>query len=212
MKNILKKSLLLCCLYYTVAIVSCNYCKCSPSPDREYKYKELLITSMQYSFEGDSTYTVSQSSKDTLANNEYGISIQINYELISQALPTKNFDFVNSAYACDCVLGNSFSNDSLNNLRILTLNDFDNEHPAGTDITANFKILNQNYSPKYISYEPIDKFAGNYLYAIDYNGQTTLSLYLSNTNKVSKSVAFEVIIDGANGTQYKAKTKSTFLK
>ena len=76
----------------------------------------------------------------------YGIRIKVHCETTASATVPFSF-FLSSGYAFSCRCGEPvqyLAKDSITSLRIITINDFDTEHKAGSDITDHFK-LNAGY-------------------------------------------------------------------
>lgn len=86
----------------------------------------------------------------------YGIRIILTTEATARQKPAFSF-FIQSAYAfsCKCEAGTQYlPRDSVVNLRIFTLNDFDAEYPAGSEISDYFRILSSDHYttvPGYLS-------------------------------------------------------------
>lgn len=77
----------------------------------------------------------------------YGIRIVLTTEATVWQKPAFSF-FIQNAYAfsCKCEAGTQYlPRDSVINLRIYTLNDFDAQYPAGSEISDYFRILNSDH-------------------------------------------------------------------
>ena len=104
----------------------------------------------------------------TILKEAYGL--QIEFSLIQLACnKTLNFSAFNSAYATSCGCPPELqylAQDTISAIRIKTLNNFDQTHPADSDISGYFKVLDyDNYitiqelidAPEMIYYEKPDK-------------------------------------------------------
>ncbi len=211
MKSIIKKSLVIALVYYVMAIIGCVKCKCQNAENKEFKYREMMVQNVGYYFTAGKAFTVSDLNVDTSANTQYGISVRLSYDLAYQALQRGTFGMMNSAYACDCNTGFAFTQDPFESLSIITQNDLDDTHPAGSNINEYFKIVSTNENGT-LTYYDLNYGTKNGLFSIDWNGQSNKDLYFSNPKAVNKVVACEIKIKSKTGKIYSAITKPVFLK
>ena len=89
--------------------------------------------------------------------NYSGLDLKYLFDFTSKHQPKKqrSSGFIPAAYACSCVasgtLGSKF--ESLESLEITTLNNFDEEHPAGSSLNDIFRINGQTIE-QYIEDQP----------------------------------------------------------
>src|SRR5687768_8173772 len=109
-------------------IVSC--CNCVEPVLKNYTNKSISVSNLDNS---GTNPLVSTSA--SIIKAAYGIRIQLLRE-ITACTNKPNSIFFQSAYAnrCDCPLPNQFvPKDSIATIKIFTLSDFDNSHPANSD-------------------------------------------------------------------------------
>jgi len=128
-------------------IVSC--CECQPPV--EFKYTFDCIETFHLDNSGQAPAIVD---KGVIHKEAYGI--QIEYSLLPLAC-NKPFSFsaFNAAYAysCRCPPDIQYlAQDTISAIRIKNLNDFDQTHPADSDISDYFKVLDYD---KYITFQEL---------------------------------------------------------
>jgi len=87
-----------------------------------------------------------------VTKNAYGIRVYLASSINSSSFvdnTIKNAQFIGKSYALGCKQNYSLSN-RIVSFKIYTVNDFDQYHKAGSDITEYFNGLNKEYGP-YIS-------------------------------------------------------------
>lgn len=120
-----------------ITITQNNYCSINANPIDSFDNEDDAV-----------------SSADTIAKNNFGLRVSIE---TSEGLCQKPTSIFTSAYACKCP--EPYQNAptvAIKEIRIRTLNDFDNTHQAGDIITEYFE---QFYGPIYKS---IDQFSLNF--------------------------------------------------
>ena len=118
-------------------------CGC-PSPIGEYFDIEGITLSKRKS-SGTCCTAVLQENEEISFSDFYGIVLQYEVRFHSSNHKPQNswgFSLINSAYACSCVengwLGSK--EEKINNLSIITLNDFDDNHIANEEINDLFEV------------------------------------------------------------------------
>jgi hypothetical protein len=98
-----------------------------------------------------------ESDSSQLNKNAYGIRIYLVREQVSYTKPNSSI-FIQSAYAVDCFCPTNtyLARDSILSIKIFTVNDFDSQHAANSDVTDYFKIIH--------SYQSIENYVANIQY------------------------------------------------
>jgi hypothetical protein len=112
-----------------------------PTKYGEYSYKTLLLKNLDYS----EIHTPRQSDSVQFDENAYGIRLHLTREKIVIAYRKQiNSILIQSAYALSTNCPPEYilsAKDSIVSIKILTLNDFDDQHSKNSDITAYFKVF-----------------------------------------------------------------------
>lgn len=116
------------------ACCTCNY----ETEKKRYINSGFSITNIDNSGE-----TAIESSAENINKKAYGIRLKINRESLTfHKKHTTQYLFTSSAYAmsCDCPPTISYSPyDTIQSIKIITLQNFNNDKPANTEITEYFK-------------------------------------------------------------------------
>lgn len=139
-------------------IVSC--CGgCGEPLELHYTNKEIIISSLDNRGEVPLV-----SSSTTFIKTAYGIRINFTRENIACIKKTNTF-FIQSANAlsCKCPPDHYLPRDSITSLKIFTLNDFDSNHSANSDISDYFKVFKKN------TFTPISSYLKNSDSSLYYN-------------------------------------------
>ncbi|MDF2189553.1 DUF5034 domain-containing protein [Paraflavitalea sp. CAU 1676] len=121
-------------------VVSC--CNCVEPVIQRYTNKTISVFNLNNSGAEPQVTTA-----DTVAKRAFGIRVQLEREKMACLQKSRSL-FIQSAYAfgCRCPPPTQYRpKDSIEAIRILTLNDFDNTHLAGADVSTYFKV----YKPYY---------------------------------------------------------------
>ncbi len=146
-------------------------------------------------------------SEDEIGKNAYGIQLAMEK---SESLcfhgkslfiaPTLN------AFKCDCLLDEYIALDTIQDIRVRTVNDFDMEHPAGTDVSEYFFSDQEDV---YISISDLMlRINGpNFLY----NGSSTFNLLLLTAPMQGVEHQFNIEIDMTDGRSFIEQTDKVDL-
>lgn len=178
-------------------MISC--CDCDEPLMANFTYKNLSIEHL------DNSGTEPISTNESVLKTAYGIRLTINREEIANLNHTK-FLFMQSAYAIscdDCAEKKFLPKDSITSIRIITLNDFDENHPADSDISAYFKVYKfRVYST--IS-EHIETFLNHYInYPSQFESED--DFLLMNAPTINTQHAFKIEIHLSDGTILEQQT------
>ena len=112
----------------------------------DYSHKALLLKNLDNS--GEKTF-VSESSQ--LNKNAYGIRLYLSREAIANISQNNCKQikpmFIQSAYATSCICPPAYiytASDSIMSIKIITLNDFDNQHLENSLVTECFKVAHSH--------------------------------------------------------------------
>jgi hypothetical protein len=147
--------------------------------------------------------------EDTVPKKAYGIRINLNAAALACAAPKPGF-LLNSSYAFSCKCGPAnvlFARDSMIQIQVFTQNDFDEQHLAGAELTAYFKLFKHpNYIEisDWVQTKTNTKFEG-----MDLN--SSFDLLLMTAPKVLTQHAFKVRISLSDGRVFEAITSSIVL-
>ena len=138
-------------------IVSC--CNCGEPLVLHYTNKQVIISSLDN--RGEQPLV---SASTTFIKTAYGIKINIIRENIACIKKTYTF-LIQSANArkCSCPSNHYLPRDSITSLKIFTLNDFDSNHSANSDISPYFKVFKEN------TFTPISSYLKNSDNSLNYN-------------------------------------------
>jgi hypothetical protein len=143
--------------------LSISCCDCPPTTSYKYSFDSVDIFNIDNS--GQTPVLVTSG---TIPKEAYGMQIECSLKQIAFN-KFRVFETFNSVYAYDCFCPPEIeyiAQDTITDLRIMSLNDFDETHPANSNISEYFKVLThktyitiQNYidSPEIIYYEVPDK-------------------------------------------------------
>ncbi|WP_221390570.1 DUF5034 domain-containing protein [Dyadobacter sp. NIV53] len=130
--------ILLLLLFPLMAEVLVACCDCTDPLIGHYTNKTIVVNNIDNSGSEPMTTTANSVPKEA-----YGIRTQLNREETACLNPFK-YLFIQTAYAtsCGCPPPNQLlARDSVIAIQIFTLNDFDVNHPANSDISDYFKIF-----------------------------------------------------------------------
>ena len=133
-------------------IISCNPCDCPETTTYKYKFDSVKILHIDNS--GQTPVVVDTG---TIPKEAYGLQLECS---LSKLAFHKSSDFTgfNSSYAFECFCPPEtqyFAQDTISEIRITSLNAFDNTHPVNSEISDYFKVLTYNTYitiQKYIDY------------------------------------------------------------
>jgi hypothetical protein len=178
-------------------------CECDNVETSHYTFQSIAVQHLDNS--GPSPVTAS----GQVLKHAYGIGVTINREQTARVEPIPcNFSFFQSAYANDCVSGEYVAVDTISTFKIFSLADFDETHPANSDISAYFKISNLN------GYTALDDYVDVYGASTIYNPgelQNELQILLMTPPTLGTTHQFKVEIVLTDGTVIEKTTTSIDL-
>jgi hypothetical protein len=153
------KKLFLVLLFPFIADLAISCCNCLDTLTHHYSNKTIAVSALD-----NSGREPKEISAGSVFKTAYGIRVQLVREKIVR-VDKPGIVFGQAAYAYDCFCNPTdefLPNDSITAIRVLTLNDFNSDHPANSDVSGYFKV----YTP--YSFYTIDdylKYQGNTFYS-----------------------------------------------
>lgn len=183
-------------------VVSC--CNCIEPVIQHYTNKTISLSHLD-----NSGQEAIVSASNTVLKSAYGIRLQLIREKLA-CLQQRPSLFLPSAYAmgCHCPPPQQYlAKDSIASITLFTLADFDNDHPAGADLSGYFKV----YKP--YSYTPIEDFVKNAPGTLfdERELSTTIDLFLMAVPAVGGDHRFKVQVRLSDGRILEQETSPVKL-
>jgi hypothetical protein len=153
------KKLFLVLIFPFIADLAISCCNCLDTLTHHYSNKTLKVSSLDNS--GQEPKEISAGSVFKAA---YGIRVQLVREKVVHInKPAIVFGQAAWAYGCHCPPTDEFlPNDSVIAIRVLTLYNFNSDHPANSDVSAYFKV----YTPyNFQTLDAYTKYIGTSFYS-----------------------------------------------
>lgn len=206
MKKLLRNTALIAVFYFIIVLVNAC-CNCRDYQKPWYFTIEAINTlNTEFQIEGDTSIRMLPFSSDSIKKQKFGILIYLEAKRIAAIQNTNPLNFT-SAYACKCDIDNQILIDSITEIHVKTLFDFDADHLSGTNVDAYFNHLQTTYDSTkiHIEYLPLNKI----LY--DKRPQQSINLYLLKNPTLNQNVQFELLLKTAKGKTYYDTTASVIL-
>ncbi|MES2388819.1 MAG: DUF5034 domain-containing protein [Bacteroidota bacterium] len=192
-------------------LIAC--CDCGNTVYTHFTYKQFEVANLDNS--GPALFV---SNADSLLKTAYGIRLLSQTEVVASAAK-KNFSlFLSPALATSCECEPPFTNiprDTVTSFSIITLSNFDNAHPAGSDITTCFKYFrNRHASYSYYEIAFMKKLFNHFLNYTDDDGtpEDYYDLLLMVPPAQRGRYSFNVKISLSNGKAFNLFTPEILLK
>lgn len=171
-------------------VVSC--CECVDPIFQNYTNKAISINNLDNS--GKEPIV---SASTAIIKTAYGIRIQLHREKIA-CIEGPNSIFIQSAFAtsCDCPPPYQFlPKDSITTIKILSLNDFNSNHSANSEISDYFKVFN------HYSFSTIQEYLKNTRSVLNYESEfeIKIDLLLMTAPTINNQQKFRVQITLSDG-------------
>jgi hypothetical protein len=186
-------ALMLFCVVYTVALVSCNLGNdCGKAVKMDYRTVNLEVKNLKLEEHNSSAQTYSfkaVAEGEELKFHEYFWEIYFKKELFSQKKANLNSSIMSSAFACDPVIPDDV--EELLSITVISNSDFNNEYPKGTDLSPILDVLVAQISSE-IKYErlKLKDFIDSKL-----KGEDLIYLVFNTPPSVDQLYQFEVTMD-----------------
>ena len=196
----LKKAITLYLVTFILGIILSGCCNCNNQNFR-FRWKDLKLSSRAYTINAGSVNSVADTGTN-FAGKGYLLQVFLSGELIAANHSWAN-GLVNQAYACKCAGDSYQSQQSITQLRVFTVNDYDSAHPAMSDVTEHFK------SPKY-SQTGADGlgplYTGIPTAAYHSSPGAAFELYLDTKPTIGAGHQFKVVVALADGSIFSGNT------
>ena len=187
-------------------IGSCNDSSFDPPIELYYTFSGVKLQNIDNAGE----YPVIIENENVVILKEaYGIRVSLNYELLSDSNDNvvknnfiKNFSFSNKLYATRCddypyPYERIIFKDTIINIKVFALNDFDNDFIANSDVTELFKIYD------FRKYIPIDEYIKKHTIPFKF---LQIDLYLMKPPTFTGEHSFRVEVLLSDGKIFSAIT------
>ncbi|HTN16270.1 MAG TPA: DUF5034 domain-containing protein, partial [Chitinophagaceae bacterium] len=161
-----------------------------------------------YEFAADSVNRT-LSNADTFRKDTYGFELHFAY----LAKAGNNLQpLLNSAYACKCRTDSFQASTAIDKITIRTVHDFDERHPAGSDVTGFFSYVSYSQNPYQVNYEGINS-RKNDLSSMETSKQVLyIPCYLRSSQKPGTLLQFEVTVVYLDKTVHKTISKPVIIQ
>ena len=188
-----------------MAEVAISCCNCIEPVIRHYTNKTITLSNLDNSAQAP---VVSLS--DTVIKKAYGIRLQLIREKMACLEKRRPSLFISSAYAfkCSCAPAQEYRpKDSIVAIKIFTLQSFDNNHAAGSDLSAYFKVY-RSYA-----FSTIEQFVKNSPTVLFDDKQVELSIdfLLMKPPAINVEHAFKVQFTLSDGRTLEGETSPVKL-
>lgn len=192
----------------TQIVIAC--CSCKQTTFGKYTHKSIDVVNLDTS---GSEIIVARS--NAVFKNSYGIELLFHRSRIACAMPVGSL-FISTSYAHSCSCPPEveiLAQDSITQVHVITLRDFDESHPAGSDISDYFKI--RPYGNSYNTLKYYDSVgAENYTSDLNHkadNLDRSERLLLMTPPAIGKLHIFKVQVRLSDGRVLQAKTPEVEL-
>lgn len=181
----IRRVLILFTVTFIIQIVGscCGCAGCEEALTNHYSFKSVAVTHL------DNSGAKPIASSGPVLKYAYGVGVTIEREQLAMISDVPRYSFFQSAYACDCVGNEYIPKDTLSTFKIFTVNDFDDTHPAGSDVSDYYRISNLN------AYTQLDHYVDMYGFDTLYGPsqlQSTLEILLMTPPTLNTTHQFRI--------------------
>ena len=205
------KKRLIVLFFLLVPIASALFysCICPPCPRQQFRvftHKSLSLINLD-----NSGARPVESESLQLNKNAFGIRLYLEGEVISAATHRARGGslLIQSAYAISCGCPPAFTytaNENILSIRIFTMNDFDSQHPANSDITDLFRVGRSFSTVESFVANRRDSFEGDVEFEFWQEHELTIDLLLMFPPTANNKHQFEVQVALSDGRVLKQQT------
>ena len=146
--------------------------------------------------------------EDSIDYESLGILLdyeRVNY--ISEVVRPNHFNFIQTAYACTPV--EPTSDEAIDSIKIFSAQDFDKDHPAGTDLSDLFHLFYRDFSTYEYKQVDLDEFE-----PLSYNNIFNTTLMLKSAPELVQEYSFLVKYyqNGIDFDYFEKETESIVIK
>jgi hypothetical protein len=215
MRNIKSIRIALAIIIFFQLLDSCNDTINGPQEVYHYTFNNIQVQNID---NAGKTPVIVENENEIISKEAYGIRMLLNLERLFDSVVDvannsfiKNISLFNNLYAMRCdddPLPPPLSlQDTIVYIKVFTLNDFDNEFMAGSDVSDLFKI----YDSSKFQYITIDEYVGKYeetikIYKDENNIESEVFLYLMKPPIFIGEHSFRVEVSLSDGRMLLATT------
>lgn len=199
----IKKIILISVLSLMVQLITaCVDCKCGP-------YRTILFTNKGLSIKNlDSNLPQpAVTSAGIIPSAKYGIQVQHLTEEVALRKPQIYWGLIQSAYACSCPGDYLKSKEEIVSVKIISNNDFDTNHPKGSDLSSIFMV--KRYYNDELS--PINDYLKTLKLEYQSNYPFQKGIFLQVAPTIAKKHKFKIAITLTDGRILEAETTEVEL-
>ncbi|MEZ4933532.1 MAG: hypothetical protein R2788_15600 [Saprospiraceae bacterium] len=176
-------------------------CNCPPITGGYFRILDLDLTN--YSIFG---FKPTQNS--TISHVDFLLRINIGYEFYACTKPdiNKGFSLINSALACSCIYDGIYgAKEKIEEIVVITKNDFSNDLLAGDTINQQMEILDYFFGEK----ESLQAFVGRDDNLLQFDG---FELFLKNAPQLDSLFEVEIKITLDNGEEFTIENEPVIIE
>lgn len=198
-----KVAFVLAVIFLIRLITSC--CRCNEPDKMYYLFDDISVHNLDNSGE-----FADVSMSEHILKNAFGLQVELAIKKGTNPFVPRSIDFsVANATSCDCVYERYLPKDTISSLLIFTVNDFDEKHIAGSDVSSCFKVVTPN---GFISINEYLKFP-EMIYENWIPEKERIALYLLQPPTIlDEKHSFKVEIGFSNGEFVSLISKPVYLE
>lgn len=173
------------------------------------KFRVYTLTNIQYEIFSDSAFRVNDIDTSHYKIGAYGINLVFGVEKFVKNDQEERNGLITTAYALKC-WNFIYTEDSIAQVSIKTLNDFDKTYKAGMEVTNLFARLGYTSDRNKINKTAIDSIIFEEI--DDNNSFIKQSIYLNAAPETPRDVQFDIEVTLSNGKVLNAKTQKVFIE
>lgn len=149
MKLLLRVLLLLTVPFMLRVLAACSIDGCEDAGIYQYSHKSFEVSAIDNS--GSQPVVVTSGE---VVERAFGIRLSVDRDQIASIFQHSDFSFFTPLSATDCEPAHYIAEDSIVTLKVYTVEDFDAEHGAGSDVSEYFRFFHHSY------YVALDDYIG----------------------------------------------------
>ncbi|RAW00347.1 DUF5034 domain-containing protein [Pseudochryseolinea flava] len=189
-----KKILLLLLLPYMFEVlIACSTGDCDGDFGNTYQYTHKLLEVKNLDYSGTQPSVVLEGD---VSKHAYGIRLAIQREMVARITGPVKFSVFSPLYATDCPPNEYVGIESIASIKVFTVNDFDDTHSAGSDVSNYFRVGNGANAMTLTKF--LDQFGNKTIYLVDQLNED-VDLYLATAPESNTSNQFKVQVTFSDG-------------
>jgi len=200
---ILLKRVIFITLLLAIAELVVSCCDCQEVKDVDFKRCEITVANQEYR-----EFRWRPLINDSAAAGNYGLDVVFDRRQNTCQNNLNNL-FIGSARACSCDDPRSFALDSYESIEIVTVNDFDDNHPAGSVVSSQFTVLEHSGEEISLADYVIKNNETEEYYL--FHTSEFITLKLNNAPDTTLDSRFKVVATMVDGRVLEALAESVIL-